>query len=85
MKSGDPSANLTAGLGFSLRQVKKSAADILLGNERLNALYQSVGLTDLDIIPSGPDMAAAAKMIAVRSQHETILRRSLHGNAIARF
>ncbi len=73
----DPSANLTAGLGINLRQVKLSTADILLGNTELASLSQSTGLPGLDIIPSGPDMAAAAQVIAVRPHYETILRRGI--------
>jgi chromosome partitioning protein len=74
----DPSANLTAGLGLSSREVKKSAADFLLGNDSLNRIYQSTDVHGLDLIPSGPDMSAASQILAVRPQHETILRRSIH-------
>jgi chromosome partitioning protein len=73
----DPSANLTAGLGINPRQVKTSTADILLGNAELVSLSQSVGPSGLDIVPSGSDMAAASKVLAVRPQYETILSRSI--------
>lgn len=75
----DPSANLTAGLGISPRQVKKSAADFLLGNEKLADLYQSTETAGLDIVPSGSGVATASQFIATRPQHETILLRSLDG------
>ena len=73
----DPSANLTAGLGFSPRKVKKSAADILLGNTDLKNLNQATDIPGLDIIPSGPDMAAASQVFSVRPQHESIIKRSI--------
>jgi chromosome partitioning protein len=75
----DPSANLTAGLGLSPRQVKKSAADLLMGNDQLSTVYQSTGISGVDIVPSGADMSAASQMLAIRPQYETILRRSLNG------
>lgn len=74
----DPSANLTAGLGFNPRQVKKSAADIILGNSELASLSQSTSLPELDIIPSSPDMAPASQVLTARLNYETILRRSIH-------
>jgi chromosome partitioning protein len=75
----DPSANLTAGLGISQRQVNKSAADFLLGNEKLANLYQPTETEGLDIIPSSPDVATATQFISTRPQHETILQRNLDG------
>ena len=69
----DPSANLTAGLGISPRQVKKSAADILLGNAKLTTLNHTTDTPGLDIIPAGPDMAAASQVLSVRPQYENII------------
>ncbi len=72
----DPSANLTAGMGFSPRQVRKSAADLLLGSETLTALGQPTAVPGLDLIPAGPGMDAAARLIVTRPQHEAVLRRA---------
>jgi len=72
----DPSGNLTAGLGYNPRQVKASTADILLGNTTLDELWQPAGPTGLSLVPSGPDMSAAAKVLAVRPHYEKILRRN---------
>ena len=74
----DPSANLTAGLGINPRQVQMSTADILLGNAELATLTQSDGIPDLNIIPSGPDMAAASQVLAARPHYESILRRAIN-------
>jgi chromosome partitioning protein len=74
----DPSANLTAGLGINHRQVQQSVADILLGNAELRSLPQSIKPSGLSILPSSMDMDAATKVLAVRPQYETILRRSIH-------
>lgn len=76
----DPSANLTAGLGFNPTQMPKSMADILLGNETLQMVYRSTSLPGLDIIPSNPDMVTAARLLQVRSQHEELLRQCLTRN-----
>lgn len=76
----DPSANLTAGLGISPREVEKSAADILLGNDEATTLYKATGIPRLNIIPSGPDMSAASQVLSTRPQYETILRRSIQQN-----
>ena len=78
----DPSANLTAGLGISPRQIRKSAADLLLGNDHLSAVYQSTEFPGIDIVPSGPDMSTASQMLALRPQYETILRRNLNGQEL---
>jgi len=78
----DPSANLTAGLGISPRQVKNSAADLMLGNGILAELYQSTNTLGLDILPSGSDMAAASQLLATRSNYETILQRSVNENEL---
>jgi chromosome partitioning protein len=79
----DPSANLTAGLGFTPRQLRDTTADILLGNAELATLAKPVGIPGLSIVPSGPDMAPASKVLAIRPQYETILRRSIHQNNLA--
>jgi chromosome partitioning protein len=76
----DPSANLTAGLGFNPAQMPKSMADILLGNETLQMVYRSTSLPGLDIIPSNSDMMTAARLLQVRAQYEELLRQSLNRN-----
>jgi chromosome partitioning protein len=74
----DPSANLTAGLGINPRQIEKSTADIFLGNAELTTLNHATEIPALKIIPSGSDMAAASKVLSIRPQYETILRRGIH-------
>ena len=79
----DPSANLTAGLGIKPRQIKNSTADILLGNAGLSSLTHETDIPALRIVPSGPDMAAASKVLSVRPQHENILRRGIRQGDLA--
>ncbi len=70
----DPSANLTSGVGLAPNKVRKSAADILLGNDPVSRVAQATAVTGMDIIPSNPDMAAAARFLSLRPRYETLLR-----------
>jgi len=76
----DPSANLTAGLGFKPAQMPKSMADILLGNETIQMVYRTTSLPGLDIIPSNPDMVTAARLLQIRPNYEDLLHQSLSQN-----
>jgi chromosome partitioning protein len=73
---------LTAGFGINPRQVKHSSADILLGNAELTSLLQPTSIDSLSILPSSPDLVAATKVLSVRPQHETILKRSINGHIL---
>lgn len=73
----DHSANLSVGVGISLVSVKKSSADILLGNETIGSLIQSTMITGLDIIPANLEMITAARFLILRPQYEYLLRNYL--------
>jgi len=79
----DPSANLTAGLGISPRQVEKSAADILLGNDEMSTLCETTNFPGLSLIPSGSDMSAVSQILSTRPRYETILQRGIQQNNLA--
>ena len=73
----DPSGNLSAGLGFNPLKVSMSTGDIFLGNTELASLSQSTDISNLSVILSSPDMAAASKVLAIRPNYETILQRDI--------
>lgn len=69
----DPSANLSIGLGISLSNKKKTAAEILLGNEPLQNLQQQTSLDGLNIIPSNQDLLTASRFLYLRKNYEYLL------------
>jgi chromosome partitioning protein len=81
----DPSANLTAGLGLSPFKQRKSAGDVLLGNETLAMVSRETEISGLDLIPSNGDMKMTAQMLAVRANHETILREAVRRQEIRQY
>ncbi len=81
----DPSANLTAGLGLNPFKQRKSAGDVLLGNETLTMVSREIEISGLDIVPSNSDMKMTANILAVRSNYETILRDAVRRDAMGRY
>jgi chromosome partitioning protein len=81
----DPSGNLTSGLGFNLVQQRKSAADILLGNETVERVAQPLTYAGLTLIPSNGEMATVAHFLNVRPNYEALLRQHLANNAANAF
>lgn len=78
----DPSANLTAGLGFNPFQQRKSASDVLLGNETLVMVKRATSIEGLDLVPSNADMKTTSQLLNVRTNYEYILRKSVRGSAM---
>ncbi len=72
----DASGNLTAGLGLNPANVKKSTADVLLGNDTLGMSSQTVALPGLSIVPSNGDMGLAAQFLELRPNFEMLLKNS---------
>lgn len=79
----DPAANLTTGLGISPAEAARSAADILLGNERLGNIILETALPGLDIVPSNSDMITASRFLNLRPGYESLLANSFAQNGIA--
>lgn len=73
----DPQANLTGGMGLNPAEMRRSAADILLGNETLLRVSRETSLPGLDVIPSNADMLTVSKYLYLRSPYEYLLRDSL--------
>lgn len=70
----DPSSNLTTGMGISIGRRKKSAADILLGNESLQSISLQTSLDGLSLIPSNHNMITASRFLYLRNNYEYLLR-----------
>jgi chromosome partitioning protein len=81
----DPQANLTAGMALDPAQLRRSAADILLGNETLLQMSRETGVPGLDIVPSNADMTAAAQFLHVRTGYEYLLRDTLARPDVAQY
>jgi chromosome partitioning protein len=73
----DPQANLTFGMGLNPAEMRRSAADVLLGNDTLLRLSRETSLPGLDVIPSNADMLTVSKYLYLRSPYEYLLRDSL--------
>lgn len=70
----DPSANLTTGLGFVPKNITKTAADILLGNDGLSNITHQTPINSLDLIPSSSEMAMVSRFLYLRKNYELILK-----------
>lgn len=79
----DHSANLTTGLGLSPVKARKSAADILLGNDTLSSIRQETSIPRLDVVPSNGDMVTVSRFLSLRPQYEYLLHNSLTQNELA--
>lgn len=73
----DPQANLTTGLGLNPAEMRRSAADLLLGNDQVSAICREGALPGLDLIPSNPDMVTVTRWLHLREGYEPLLRESL--------
>ena len=73
----DPSANLTAGLGFSPRKMHQNAAELLLGNATPTELSRTTAVPQMELIPSGPGVESASQLVTTHPQYATVLRQAL--------
>lgn len=73
----DPSANLTAGLGFKPEQVEATAAEAILKQAPLSRVIHHTRIPGLDLIPSGPDMLSLPRQLYERVGYERLLRQAI--------
>jgi chromosome partitioning protein len=78
----DSQANLTVGLGLNPANIRRSAADVLLGDSPIVHVTRESVLPGLDLVPSNPDMLTAAKALNLRTDYEYLLREALHDERI---
>ena len=55
----DPQGNATSGVGIDKRTIKLSTYDILVNGEKIENVLIHTGYENLDVVPSGIDLAAA--------------------------
>jgi chromosome partitioning protein len=72
----DPQANATSGLGMP-RMGVPTVADVLLDGLPLAETALATRVPNLDLVPSGPDLAAAAVELPARAGREGILATAL--------
>ncbi len=72
----DPQANASSGLGVSGRDIG-TMADVLLDGLPMTDAIVATGVPNLDLVPSGADLAGAAVELPSREDREHVLARAL--------
>jgi len=74
----DPQANLSLALGVNPDNLRRSMADVLLGNHTLASISRETSLPGLDLAPARHDnMQLVEKFLHVRQNYEQTLRHAL--------
>jgi chromosome partitioning protein len=73
----DPQANLTLALGIQPSQIRRSVADLLLGNTSILSVSRETSVPGLDLIPASGEMLLVERFLYVRQNYEHLLRKAL--------
>lgn len=73
----DPQGNSTSGLAINKHQLKASIYDVLINNQRAEAVIVPTGVKNLDILPSNSVLAAAEVELSNIKGRERILADAL--------
>jgi len=73
----DPQANLSLALGVNSGTLRRSVADVLLGNHTPVGVSRETSLPGLDVMPASQDLNLVEKFLAVRPNYEYALRQAL--------
>lgn len=73
----DPQANATSGLGIKLKEGTPTLYDVLLEQSPITEAIQATTTTNLNVLPSTPDLAGAAIELMDQPYREYRLRRAL--------
>jgi chromosome partitioning protein len=73
----DPQANLTLSLGIQPAQIRRSVADLLLGNADPMSISRETNVPGLDLIPASGEMLLVERFLYVRQKYEFLLRTAL--------
>jgi chromosome partitioning protein len=73
----DPQANLTLALGIQPSQIRRSVADLLLGNTPILSVSRETSVPGLDLIPASGEMLLVERFLYVRQNYEHLLRKAL--------
>src|SRR4030042_5592709 len=77
LRDPDPQANLTLALGIQPGQIRRSAADLLLGNTSVLSVSRETSVPGLDLIPASGEMLLVERFLYVRQNYEYLLRKAL--------
>jgi chromosome partitioning protein len=73
----DPQANLTLALGIQPAEIRRSVADLLLGNTPILSVSRETSVPGLDLIPASGEMLLVERFLYVRQNYEHLLRKAL--------
>ncbi len=73
----DPQANLTLSLGVKPSSLRRTVADIFMGNHTPISVSRETSLPGLDLMPANQDLQLVEKFLHVRQNHATTLRDAL--------
>jgi len=81
----DPTANLTASFGINPAKVRRSVADILLGNDSVASVSLHTRLNGLDLLPSNADMTTVSRYLYLRPRYEVLLKTALNQSNLSAY
>jgi chromosome partitioning protein len=73
----DPQANLTLALGVRPNTLRRTVADVFLGNHTPVSVSRETSLPGLDLMPANQDVQLVEKFLHVRQNHAYTLRDAL--------
>lgn len=73
----DPQANLTLALGVKPISLRRTVADVFMGNNTPISVSRETALPGLDLMPANQDLQLVEKFLHVRQNHATTLREAL--------
>ena len=75
----DPQGNATMGCGVNKHELQNSSCDVLLGEEKLEAVVTRSPTADFDVLPANSDLTAAEVGLMYAPLKEKRLRLALEG------
>jgi chromosome partitioning protein len=73
----DPQANLTLALGVKPASLRRTVADVFMGNHTPISISRETALPGLDLMPANQDLQLVEKFLHVRQNHAYTLREAL--------
>jgi len=73
----DPQGNSSSGLGVDRRQLKSTVYEMLIGNAKAEDVIVHTEFSNLDLLPSSMDLAAAEIELVTLEHRESILKNAL--------
>ena len=73
----DPQGNATSGMGINKKQVKQGTYEVLCGNVSAEDAITRTCVKNMDMLPTGMDLAGAEVELLSRSKREYVLKNAL--------